>query len=26
MAPIMVAATMIGLFEGTLLLLRWVGR
>ena len=26
MAPIMVAATMIGLFESTLLLLRWVGR
>ncbi|EMA55148.1 MULTISPECIES: twin-arginine translocase subunit TatC [Halococcus] len=26
MAPIIVAATMIGLFEGTLLLLRWTGR
>ncbi|PSQ34992.1 preprotein translocase subunit TatA [Halobacteriales archaeon QS_9_70_65] len=26
MAPIMVAATMIGLFESTLLLLRWTGR
>jgi len=26
MAPIMVAATMIGLFEGTLLTLKWVGR
>ena len=25
MAPILVAATMIGLFEGTLLLLRWTG-
>ncbi len=25
MAPLMVAATMIGLFEGTLLLLRWTG-
>ncbi len=26
MAPILVAATMIGLFESTLLVLRWVGR
>jgi sec-independent protein translocase protein TatC len=26
MAPIIVAATMIGLFESTLLVLRWVGR
>jgi sec-independent protein translocase protein TatC len=26
MAPIIVALTMVGLFEGTLLLLRWVGR
>jgi sec-independent protein translocase protein TatC len=26
MAPIMVAGTMIGLFESTLLVLRWVGR
>jgi sec-independent protein translocase protein TatC len=26
MAPVIVAATMIGLFEGTLLLLRWTGR
>ena len=26
MAPIMVAATMIGLFESTLLVLKWVGR
>ncbi len=26
MAPILVAATMVGLFEGTLLLLRWTGR
>jgi sec-independent protein translocase protein TatC len=26
MAPIMVVATMIGLFEGTLLVLKWVGR
>ncbi|ADJ13790.1 twin-arginine translocase subunit TatC [Halalkalicoccus jeotgali] len=26
MAPIIVALTMVGLFEGTLLILRWVGR
>jgi sec-independent protein translocase protein TatC len=26
MAPILVAGTMVVLFEGTLLLLRWVGR
>ena len=25
MAPVLVAATMVGLFEGTLALLRWTG-